>query len=237
MKLNKILTFNEFINESSCIDCNTFKNMYNITLDESFTKEQVNILLEVFKVFKTHFIKDNILNIRLQDLGAIHGQYTPEIKELVLNPNIFDYKTQYGSGDNKVSSYIHTIIHEIGHAIDGFRLSLSKEWLDISDWKQHPIDNKVPDGYKRYIETRPGRTCDEEGNKKSDWIYKEETEFVKEYSKKSPFEDFADCFSFVVLGFDNKFKGESGKLKLNYIKNILDGKTKISNPINSLKDI
>ncbi len=217
-------SYNKFLNEE--LNSETVGQKYGFKLDETCTKEYLEILDKVFGLFKTEFIDSIFTLITFSDIGACHGEYEPSTKKLTINPSIFDYKSEYGSKDNKYPSYIHTLLHEIGHAIDNFRISLDPSWLSISDWKQLPIQDEIPKGYERYIEKRNGRSTGDKNEDHSDWIYKKDTEFVREYSKKTPFEDFADSFSFAILKFDNKFKGETGKKKLEFMQNIIKDKIK-----------
>lgn len=216
------ISYNKFIKEN----INNFQNKYNIKLDSTCTTEYLDILNTIFDLFKPEFIHSIFSEISFQDLSAVHGEYEPTTKKLIINPNIFDYKTEYGTKSNKYPSYIHTILHEIGHAIDDFRISLDPSWLSLSNWKQLPIQNTIPKGYERYLEVRNGRATGDKNKDLSDWIYDKNADFVREYAKKSPIEDFADSFSFAILGFDNKFKGEIGKKKLAYIKSIIKDKIK-----------
>jgi len=219
----------EFINESLSSDTLKFEKKYSIKLDKTIALEYLDVLNKIFNLFDLAYINSIFSKITFLNLGAIHGEYDPYSKALIINPKIFKYKKHYGTKDNKYPSYIHTIIHEIGHAIDNYKLSLSPDWLAISDWKKHSIENQVPNEYLRYTEKRIGRTTDNLKLDTSDWIYKKNSSFAREYSKKSPMEDFADSFSFVILGFDDKFKGDTGQLKLKYIKNILKDKVKKEN--------
>jgi hypothetical protein len=128
---------------------------------------------------------------------------------MTLNPSIFDFKRKF----ENVPYNVFIIVHEIGHCIDYIeRISFSKKWQAISGWKKCDINDKIPEGYDRYIEKRKGR--ESAGHKKSDWIYKEGSNFCRRYSSRNPREDFADSFAFAIFKNDGKFKGEGGKEKL-----------------------
>jgi hypothetical protein len=97
----------------------------------------------------------------------------------------------------------------------------SKTWQAISGWKRCDIDKEIPKGYVRYIEKRKGREI--AGTKKSDWVYKEGSDFCRKYSSRNPREDFADSFAFGVFGNWNRFKGEGGEKKMAVIKKLHSG--------------
>ena len=139
---------------------------------------------------------------------------------MYLNPSIFNFKRRFKDEDTDIPYALFTVTHEIAHCIDHIeRISYSKEWQSISGWKKCDIDDKIPDGYKRYIEKRPGRKID--GHKKSHWIHKEDAQFCRKYTSRNPREDFADCLAFAILGFSEKLKGETGKEKMKIIKQLL----------------
>jgi hypothetical protein len=97
-------------------------------------------------------------------------------------------------------------------------ISDTNEWIELSGWKKLDKTKKVPSNYKRYIEKRSGRNIP--GHKKSEWIHKDDAEFVRNYASKNPKEDFADTFAFFVLGKDFDFKSD-GKEKIDIIRNFL----------------
>lgn len=200
-----------------------FEKEFDTELDPKFEISQIKLLIKAFKHFNAKFLKSKIDKITLEDLGATHGKWkeTENKKEMFLNPSIFDFKKEYENGINDIPYKEFVIVHEIGHCIDHIeKVSFSKKWQGISGWKRCDRDKKMPDGYKRYIERRPGKG--KEGRKKSNWVYKEDAKFCRKYSSKSPREDFADSFAFAVFK-DYKRFGSSPecKEKLEIVKKIL----------------
>jgi len=201
---------------------NHFRKKWSIELDPHFTTKEIETISEALSYYNTEFIKGRIQKIIREDLGGVHGRWrnTEKKKWMFLNPTIFNFKRRWKDEDTNIPYAIFTIVHEIAHCIDYLeKISFSKKWQSISGWKKCDINDKIPDGYKRYIEKRPGRKI--AGHKKSGWIYKEDAEFCRKYTSRNPREDFADCLAFVILGFSEKLKGEFGKKKMEIIKQLL----------------
>ena len=129
-----------------------------------------------------------------------HGYYDPTCKEIGLNINCFtepdhpkDFVDQNGY---EIGRGAQTLTHEFGHALDHCRgdLSLEHSWLILSGWSE----NSRP-GLKKLI-------IDEPNVPKivGEWFYHPKAEFTRFYGKRNPYDDFADCFSFYVLGMKNK---------------------------------
>ena len=199
-----------------------FKKDFGTELDEKFEVEQIKLLIKAFKYFNEKFIKNKIHKISLEDLGGVHGKWkdTHKKKLMVLNPSIFDFKKDFENGINDVPYKLFVIVHEIGHCIDHIeKVSYSRTWQAISGWKKCERDEVIPKGYDRYIEKRPGRQA--AGHKKSNWVYKEGSDFCRKYSSRNPREDFADSFAFAVFKVWDKFKGEDGKKKMDIVKKVL----------------
>ncbi len=199
-----------------------FKSKWGIELDPQFTLDEIEIISKGLSYYDTAFMKNKIQKIIRKDLGGVKGRWTdtPKKKWMTLNPKIFKYKRRWKDDDTDIPYALFTIVHEIAHCIDYIeRVSFSKEWQSISGWKKCDTDERVPDGYKRYIERRPGR--EEAGPKKSNWIHREDADFCRKYTSRNPREDFADSLAFVILGFPQKLKGEDGKKKMEIIKRVL----------------
>jgi len=199
-----------------------FEKRWGIDLDPHFTIKEIEVISEGLEYYNTKFIKNRIDKIIREDLGGVHGRWkdTPKKKWMTLNPRIFNFKRRFKDEDTDIPYALFTIVHEVAHCIDHIeKISFSKKWQAISGWKKCDINDKIPDGYKRYIEKRPGRKL--AGHKKSGWIYKEDAEFCRKYTSRNPREDFADCLAFVMLGFPEKLKGEFGKKKMEIIKELL----------------
>ena len=199
-----------------------FKKDFGTELDPKFEVDQIKLLRKAFQYFNKKFIKNKIQKIKLEDLGGVHGRWkdTPTKKHMTLNPSIFKFKKEFENGINDIPYQEFVIVHEIGHCVDHVeKVSFSKKWQAISGWKKCDRDEVIPDGYDRYIEKRPGR--EKAGHKKSNWVYKEGSNFCRKYSSRNPREDFADSFAFAVFKVYTKFKGEGGKEKLDIVKKVL----------------
>jgi hypothetical protein len=199
-----------------------FEKDYGTELIGDFQISQINLLNKAFALFEKSFIKNKIHKITLKDLGGVHGRWkdTETKKEMTLNPSIFKFKREFENGTNDLPYQLFVLVHEIGHCIDHIeKISFSKKWQAISGWKKCDRNEKVPKGYKRYIEKRKGREV--AGPKKSNWIYKEDSDFIRKYTSRNPREDFADSFAFGVFGHWHRFKGEGGQKKMEIIKKLL----------------
>jgi hypothetical protein len=109
---------------------------------------------------------------------------------------------------------LHTALHECAHAIGAtFGFDTAPEWLSLSGFVEAPDD---PDATRRYWERRPGWEADA-----SSWRYAVGAWFPREYSSKSPQEDFADCVAHMCLGWDNIIEHENGRAKLRYVRRVL----------------
>jgi hypothetical protein len=199
-----------------------FERRWEIKLDPRFTMKEIEIISEGLEYYNTKFIKSRIDRIIRKDLGGVHGRWknTETKKWMTLNPRIFNFKRRWKDEDTDIPYALFTVVHEIAHCVDHLeKISFSKKWQAISGWKKCDINDRIPEGYKRYIEKRPGRKL--AGHKKSGWIYKEGSDFCRKYTSRNPREDFADCLAFVILGFEEKLKGEGGLKKLEIIKQLL----------------
>lgn len=200
-----------------------FEKDFDTELDPKFEISQIKLLRKAFSHFNKNFLKNKIDKITLEDLGATHGRWkeTEKKKEMFLNPSTFDLKKDFANDIGDIPYKEFVIVHEIGHCIDHIeKVSYSKKWQSISGWKKCERDEKIPDGYKRYIERRLGKG--KEGKKKSNWIYKEDAKFCRKYSSKTPREDFADSFAFAVFKNYKRFgSSPECKEKLEIVKKIL----------------
>jgi hypothetical protein len=166
----------------------------------------------------------SIAEIVLEDLGAKHGSFNPDTGVLTLSTRLFE-------GDNAaqlmmidcdgnapplreecVSRCLHTATHELFHAIGTTtRLDSTDEWLRLSGWIRRS-DN--PLGTDRYWESRVGW---EQGP--SEWRHRVGCWWTRDYARRSPFEDFADCCTHIALGWSRFFEvSANGRAKLSYLR-------------------
>jgi hypothetical protein len=199
-----------------------FKEKFGTELDKKFEANQIKLIQKAFDLFDLKFIKNKIDKIFLKDLKGVHGRWlnSEKRKEMTLNPSIFKFKKKFENGTKDVPYNLFVIVHEMGHCIDHVeKISFSKEWQAISGWKKLNTRANVPEKMSRYEEKRTGRKG--AYPKKSDWIYKEDSNFCRRYTSRNPREDFADSFAFGALGVWDKFTGEGGKRKMEIIKEVL----------------
>lgn len=157
-----------------------------------------------------------ISKIRIADLGLVHGTYHPDTGILDLNPSIFDPAERIDDQGREhprrhpyTTRAIHTTLHEFAHAIgEATGLDRTPEWFALSGWVRDKEDRS---GYSRYFERRPGWQFGA-----SPWRFRHGTFFCREYSSKSPLEDFADCVTHRALGWIHPF-GARGHDKLDYV--------------------
>ena len=198
-----------------------FKEKYETELDKNMSVEQIELIERAYKFYKQKWIKGKVDIIKLKDLGGVHGRWrdTPKLKQMTLNPSIFKFKRKI-DGNDDIPYGLFTIVHEIAHCVDHqLKVSFSREWKAISGWKKLDRRANVPEGYARYEEKRPGRKI--AGHKLSNWIHKEDSDFIRKYTSRNPREDFADSLAYGALGLWHKFKGEGGEKKMEIIKKIL----------------
>jgi hypothetical protein len=199
-----------------------FEKDFDTILDPKFEISQIKLLRKAFSHFNKKFLKNKIDKITLEDLGGVHGKWreTPKKNQMILNPSIFDFTKEFDNDIGNIPYKEFVIVHEIGHCIDHIeKISYSKKWQSISGWKRCGRNEKVPDGYIRYVEKRPGR--EKAGPKKSNWVYKEGSHFCRKYSSRNPREDFADSFAFAVFKNYKRFNPSGCKEKLEIVKKVL----------------
>jgi hypothetical protein len=148
-----------------------------------------------------------VAGVCLPDLGAVHGRYDRATGWIALNRRLFGGDLAHvididGEAPARrrpaVARALHTYLHEWFHALGAATgLDESFTWLLLSGWER-ARDN--PPGTGRYVERRPGWPPGP-----SPWRYRRGTCFPRAYSAKSPYEDFADCGTYLALGWTRPF--------------------------------
>ena len=232
-EVNHLISFKIFESKKSSPDSEKIikdlKEEYGVKVDPDFSLSDLKLIEKAFSLFEKSLIKGKIKEIKSTDMGAVHGTWDGEKGKIIrLNPSIFSFKREFENGIKGIPYKLFIVVHEIAHSIDQSlapgkkTFSDSDKWKEISGWKEFERKNEVPKGYERYIEKRPGRSVD--GFKKAAWIYKEDADFCRRYSTKSPREDFADSIAFGVFKDWDRFKGKGGKEKMRIVREILRGK-------------
>jgi hypothetical protein len=199
------------------------KKEYGVKVDDKFDIYNLKLIKKALLMFDKSYIKNKISEIACRDLSTVHGGWNSTQNTITLNPSIFKFKRKIKWDRGEISYPLFIIVHEIGHCIDHLeRGSFSREWKNISGWKKLDRRANVPEGYDRFEERRTGRAYQKTtGSRLSDWIYKEDANFCRKYSSKNPREDFTDSLAFGVFGIWDKFKGDGGEKKMEFIKKII----------------
>ena len=163
-----------------------------------------------------------LVDIVLEDLGAVHGTYTPTTGVLRLSAQLFTADPLgtrrlidlHGADPARVAPFCardtHTALHELSHAIGAATgLDTTPAWLAVSGWV---LSDEDLVGTARYWEHRPGW---EPGP--SPWRYQAGTWFGRAYASKSPEEDFADGVAALCLGWDRAY-GAVAQPKLTWLR-------------------
>jgi hypothetical protein len=198
------------------------------------------IIAAYAKLPKKH-LYDAITSVELADLGKHNGAFYSLSGKVELNYRLFegnwpedlpliDDRGNFNPlTDRIVSRALHTTIHEFSHAIgEKTGLDSTSEWMSISGWIECPPEkhSELPPQFGRYIESRPGW---EPGP--SDWAFKKDSWFTREYGSKSPFEDFADCCVLKALGWETSFGFKHGLKKLHYLERMVWGEKRMTQSV------
>lgn len=199
------------------------------------------VIIAAYAKLPTKHLADAIYSVGIADLGKHNGEYNVISGRVRLNyrlfngitpndiPMIDDHGNFMVATNNIVSRALHTTIHEFSHAIgENTELDRTPDWLSICGWLEWPYNDHpmMPMSYSRYIETRPGW---EPGP--SEWVYRADSWFPREYSSKSPYEDFADCMALKALGWEHRFGFKHGLKKLHYIERRVFGEDRLTQSV------
>lgn len=172
---------------------------YGMEIETGSDIQMVSFVADALIKLPDQLVRDcGIKKLGFEDLGPSkeyypnHGYYVNDTlilnTQLPLDTDIFSDPTT-GTQLNRLN---HTLYHELGHGLDATMrdLALKPDWVDLSSWSE---DKK--DGYVK-ISINDGDAPEMVG----DWYYSPEAKFVRFYARRSPWEDFADTFSFYVGG-------------------------------------
>ena len=195
---------------------------YNLLQDPDTMQERALVVLtEAWRLLPDLKHDLQLTGIELDDLDTKHGSWSPESHVLRFSTRLFT-----GEDDAQLmmmdvngwtppmqtpytSRALHTAIHEFGHALGTLTgADASKEWLAISGWVESDTD---PQGTQRYHENRPGW-----GGYISEWRHTSGAWWCRDYSRRSPYEDFADCVAHTALGWFDFCTHPMGIAKLQY---------------------
>jgi len=181
---------------------------------EGFTPEQSVRIEKILAKVPKNIVAGTFSKIAMDaDMGdgekyRAYGRYDSKTKIMMISPKAFKTNQEFDDGKNKMSKLEHVISHEIAHYIDlNHGISEDPEWLKLSGWSQKP----ETDEHVMMVIPQEGKD-----NLKSGWYYNKNSDFPRWYGKRSPRDDFAECFAFYVGGLYDRFKDKN---KLNYIKN------------------
>lgn len=145
-----------------------------------------------------------------------HGYYLHADRSVTMNTDIYYHPDKvddfYDHTGYFLSRPIQTLLHEFGHAADQNligkgELSLKSDWLKLSGWSEEPKP-----GLKKLIIDVPGSP-----KIIGDWFYSPESKFTRFYGKRSPWEDWADCWAYYIGMIRDKLP----KNKIEYFDNLL----------------
>lgn len=174
-----------------------------------------------------------ITDVVFTDLGERHGAYDPARQVITLNLRLFLPPVQAlptydveGNAPAATTPWVYrglaTWLHEVAHALGhGTGWDADPAWLALSGWTYQPLEvlEVDPAPACRYREQRVGWEYDV-----SPWRHARPCWFARDYSRKSPQEDFADCVTHVVLGWTAYFGDPRGgdpalgRQKLRYVQ-------------------
>lgn len=164
-----------------------FKSRYNIILGDGFTYDIAEKMNEVFEKLPKVFFK-NELRIDTKDMEGRYARYLDD-HHLEISPYIFK-EDFWITPERKVNFGQKVIVHEMGHGLDHlYKFSKSPEWRKISGWSKEPGPNKIRCQYNQAGRWKFGK-----------WYHNKDANFISDYARRNPREDFAESFAYYALG-------------------------------------
>jgi hypothetical protein len=178
------------------------KEIYDINVDRKAIPECIQALYSSLQRLSPEVVKMcGIKSISFDDLGPSkeyypnHGKYVNNT--LILNDQLLKDPLLIIDSDNGsiINKFDQTLYHELGHGWDEAQgeesdLSLKNDWQELSGWSKYPKP-----GLKR-IHIKENGTPEVVG----DYYYSPYARFTRFYAKRSPWEDWADSFSYYIGG-------------------------------------
>jgi len=196
----------------------TIKTVEDAIPFEGFDKSQSDRIRNILKKVPDQIVRSTFSKIKMDtdmDDGEkyrAYGKYNPKTRIMLISPKAFKTLDEFDDGKNKMSKLEHCILHEIGHYVDSQKgISKDPKWLQLSGWSDKPTDEEhvmmvIPQENSQDIHTS--------------WYYKKNADFPRWYAKRSPKDDWSECFAFYVGGLYDRFKDKN---KLNYVKETTNG--------------
>ena len=203
---------------------NALKHNYNIILTwkpgvEDLAKKASQILSYFKSLSRSGVVRScKIYTLTLDNTMGASKPYSPNHgfyvnNSVTLNDDMFqhpDTPEDFTDGKTTMTRIQHTLIHEFGHGYDEAfgELSLKPEWLQLSGWSLEPKSGLM----RLHI---PGDADSPEVW--GEWYYDPTAGFPRFYAKRNPYDDWADCFTYYLVGLDSKLPKE----KIDYFKKLL----------------
>lgn len=168
-----------------------FKAKYKLDLDKLVTFDAAKKMDEILSKMSPEYFKDEA-KVVTRDLGDFRlGRWVEEEKTMYLKPEIFNSELII-SPESKVNLGQKVLAHELGHKIDHeYEYSKNNKWREISGWTKKETPDNIQCHYNMNGLWKVGK-----------WHHDKTAAFINEYASRNPKEDFAESFSYAVIGLD-----------------------------------